>query len=178
MLKNEGKQIKTSFSHSLLNKEKVLPILFLAYLFQDHDRAMAFLQERALSQSSMLCTKCANPMKMCRTQCGVNECIWRCYRIQLVHGNMRCSKLSLGKVMLPIYDSEDGTIKGHRCVQPKWLNSKQVLSVLQECGSGEHLKQLWEIRSRRKGGWIWWKQIQEKKIQQRTQSKVQWLLKV
>jgi len=161
--------MKTSFSYSLLNKEKVLSRLFPPYPFQDHDRAMAFLQESRLSQSSMLYPKCANPMKMCRTQCSIDECILRCYRIQLVHGNMRCSKLSLGEVMLPTYDSEDSTIKGHRWgVQPKWLNSKQVVSILRGCGSGEHRKQLWEIRSRWKGGWIWWKQIQEKKIQQRT----------
>lgn len=96
--------MKTRFSHSLLNKEKVLSRLFLAYLFQDHERAMAFLQESRLSQSRMLCPKCANPMKMYRTQCGVDECIWRCYRIRLIHRNMRCSKLSLGEVMLPIYD--------------------------------------------------------------------------
>jgi hypothetical protein len=96
--------MKISFSRSLLSKEKVLSRLFLAYLFQDHDRAMAFLQESGLSQSSMLCPKCANPMKRCRAQCGFDECIWRCYRIQLVHGNMRCSRLSLGEVVLPSYD--------------------------------------------------------------------------
>jgi len=106
--------MKTSFSHSLLNKERVLPRLFVAYCFQDHDRAMAFLQESRLSQSIMLCPKCSNPMKMHRVQCGVNECIWRCYRIHMVHGNMRCSKLSLGEVMFLTYDSEDSTIKGHR----------------------------------------------------------------
>jgi hypothetical protein len=63
VLKNEGRQMKTSFSHSLLNKERVLSRLFLACLVQDHDTAMAFLQESELSRSNMLCLKCLNPMK-------------------------------------------------------------------------------------------------------------------
>jgi len=164
--------------HSPFNKERVLSRLFLAYRFQDHDRAMAFLQESGLSQSSM-CPKCANPMKMCRAQCGVNECILRCYRIHLVHGNIRCSKLSLGGVMLPTYDSEDSTIKGHRWrVQSKGLTHSKWFHFCRDVVLGGTWKAITRNQSRRKGGWILWKQIQENKIQQRTQSKGQWLLEM
>ena len=171
--------MRISFSNSLLNKERVLLRLFLAYLFQNHDRAMAFLQESRLSHSSTLRPKCANPMKMCRAQQGVNECIWRCYRIQLVHGNMRCSKLSLGEVMLPIYD----IVK----TVPSKAIDKEFNQMNRLKASGFNFEGMWFWRTwkaikrnqvKRKGGWIWWKQNQEKKIQQTTRSKGQRFLEV
>jgi hypothetical protein len=64
VLNNEGKQMKTSFSHSILNKKRVLSRLFLAHLFQEHGRAMAFLQENRLVEQHAVSKVCKSNENM------------------------------------------------------------------------------------------------------------------
>jgi hypothetical protein len=77
-LKGNGRFPATSFGRSLVGRNGVASRMLFAYLFEDNEKALGFLQEAVLLRNVMPCPKYGRNMTLGKSRQTTDKCCWKC----------------------------------------------------------------------------------------------------